>query len=119
MEIKAKFGEVEVNGKKYEKDIIIFGKEVKLRRKDLSAPKKPSYGHTPLTREELEPFEEDLRKFKKMIIGKGFSGFLPIEEEALSYLKSLGLEVVSLNTQEAIEEFKKEEGAVLFLHITC
>ena len=119
MEIKAKFGEVEVDGKKYERDIIIFGKEVKLRRKDLSAPKKPSYGHTPLTREELEPFETDLKKFKKMIIGKGFSGFLPTEEEALNYLKSLGLEVVSLNTPDAIEEFRKEEDAILFLHITC
>jgi hypothetical protein len=55
MSLKAKFGWIKVDGKNYEKDIIIHSdSSITKRQKKKSKDLKPKYGHTPLSEHELD-----------------------------------------------------------------
>ena len=110
------FGELEVEGKRYMHDVVIDGGKVRKRRKGPSKPFRERFGHTPLSAEEEIPWGG-----KRLIIGTGAHGALPIMDEVLAEARRRGIEVNAVPTSEAcqlLEEVKKGQ-AYAILHCTC
>ena len=58
------FGEIELDGERYDHDIVIEAGEVKKRKKGVSKRFRDEYGHTPLSAEEDLPWGG-----KQLIVG--------------------------------------------------
>ncbi len=113
MEIESySFGRVVINGKVYEKDLIIFPRRIKENwwRKE---------GH------ELNP--EDIKevlkeKPKMLIVGTGAYGLLKVKEETKKILERNNIKLLELETKKACEFYNKlkdKNGVILALHLTC
>lgn len=110
------FGELEVEGERYTHDVVIDGGKVRKRRKGPSKPFRERFGHTPLSAEEEIPWGG-----KRLIVGTGAHGALPIMDEVLAEARRRGIEVTAAPTPEAcqfLEEVKKGQ-AYAILHCTC
>jgi hypothetical protein len=110
------FGELEVEGKRYTHDVVIDGGKVRKRRKGPSKAFRERFGHTPLSVEEEIPWGG-----KRLVIGTGAHGALPIMGEVLAEARQRGIEVTAAPTSEAcqlLEEVKKGQ-AYAILHCTC
>lgn len=110
------FGELEVEGKRYEHDVVIDGGKVRKRKKKPSKPFREQFGHTPLSVGEDIPWGG-----KRLIIGTGAHGALPVMNEVLAEAERRGIEVTAAPTSEAcqlLEEVKKGQ-AYAVLHCTC
>ncbi len=111
-----RFGEIEVNGERYDHDVVIEAGEVRKRKKGSSKCFRDEYGHTPLSAEEDIPWGG-----RQLIVGTGVYGKLPImpavEEEAVRR----GIKLVALPTEQACQLLgsvtRREIYAVL--HVTC
>ncbi len=117
MRIKTGFGWIEVNGETYREDIVIHvdGK-ITYRDKSLSRHLRHLYGHTPLTKRELEFLEQE--KPEIVYIGTGQYGALPITEDARKYLSKF--KTIIKPTPEAIKDIEKENRKyTAILHVTC
>jgi hypothetical protein len=110
---KLEFGRIVIDGKKYEADLVIDGGEIKKRKKKKSKPFKDRYGHTPLTSEENIPWD-----CKRLVVGTGHSGALPVTEELKNRAEKKGVELLSLKTPKALE-YLNEKDTNLVLHLTC
>src|SRR5437764_7521824 len=74
------------------------------------------FGHTPLSAGEEIPWGG-----KRLLIGTGANGALPVMDEVLAEAKRRGIEVIAASTLEAcqlLEEVKKGQ-AYAILHCTC
>ena len=110
------FGEIEIDGNRYEYDVIIDEREVKKRGKKPSKIYKSEYGHTPLSLEEKIPWGGD-----KLVIGTGINGRLPIRPEVYEEADKRGIELITLPSAEAcrlISGMKPDEIRAV-IHITC
>src|SRR5919201_2570900 len=96
------FGELEVEGKRYTHDVVIDGGKVRKRKKGPSKQFREKFGHTPLSAEEKIPWGG-----KRLIVGTGAHGALPVMDEVLSEAKRRGIEVVAAPTSEVCEMLKK------------
>src|SRR5215467_2394155 len=99
-----KFGELEVGGKRYTHDVVIDGGKVRKRRKGPSKQFREEFGHTPLSDGEEIPWGG-----KRLIVGTGAHGALPVMEEVLNEAKRRGIEVIAAPTVEVcqlLEEVK-------------
>jgi hypothetical protein len=74
-----KFGEIEVEGKRYTHDVVIDGGKVRKRKKGPSKRFREKFGHTPLSAGEEIPWGG-----KRLIIGTGADGALPVMDEVLA-----------------------------------
>src|SRR5438552_18108303 len=111
-----RFGEIEVDGKRYTHDVVIDGGKVRKRKKGPSKQFREKFGHTPLSAGEEIPWGG-----KRLIVGTGANGALPVMDELLAEAKRRGIEVIAASTLEAwqlLEEVKKGE-AYAILHCTC
>ena len=111
-----KFGEIEVEGKRYAHDVVIDGGEVRKRKKGPSKQFRENFGHTPLSAGEKIPWGG-----KGLIVGTGAHGALPVMGEVLAEAKRRGIEIIAEPTLEAchlLEEVKKGQ-AYAILHSTC
>src|ERR1700745_3881071 len=111
-----KFGEIEVEGKRYTHDLVIDGGKVRKRKKGPSKQFRERFGHTPLSAGEEIPWGG-----KRLIVGTGAHGALPLMDEVLAGAKRRGIEVVAEATGGAghlLEEVKKGQ-AFAILHCTC
>src|SRR6266487_3639166 len=111
-----KFGEIEVEGKRYTHDVVIDGGKVRKRKKGPSKQFREKFGHTPLSAGEEIPWGG-----KRLIVGTGAHGALPVMDEVLAEAKRRGIEVISAPTSEVcelLEEVKKGQ-AYAILHCTC
>lgn len=110
------FGVIEVEGQRYENDIVIDRGDVRRRRKSASKAYRSSYGHTPLSAAEDIPWGGG-----QLIIGTGANGALPIMPEVLAEAKKRGVEVLAKPTAEACRLLAgldaREVRAIL--HVTC
>jgi hypothetical protein len=61
-----RFGEIEIEGRRYAHDVVIEGGRVRKRRKKPSKPMRDRYGHTPLTAAEEIPWSG-----RRLIVGTG------------------------------------------------
>jgi hypothetical protein len=118
-EMKARlvrFGEIEIEGERYTHDVVIDGGKVRKRKKGPSKRFREEFGHTPLSAEEKIPWGD-----KRLIVGTGAHGALPVMNEVLAEAKRRGIEVIVKPTSEAchlLEEVKKGQ-AYAILHCTC
>jgi hypothetical protein len=111
-----KFGEIEVEGKRYAHDVVIDGGEVRKRKKRPSKQFREKFGHTPLSTEEEIPWGG-----KRLIVGTGAHGTLPVMDEVLAEGKRRGIEVIAAPTSEVCQMLKelKKGQAYAILHCTC
>ena len=111
-----KFGEIEVEGKHYTHDVVIDGGKVRKRKKGPSKEFRERFGHTPLSAGEEIPWGG-----KRLLIGTGAHGALPVMDEILAEAKRRNIEVIAAPTAEVcqlLEEVKKGQAHAI-LHCTC
>ena len=111
------FGNITVEGKRYEHDIIIrMSGKVRKRNKQLS---KAVHG-TSHTLSLIEIRELYRKKAECIIIGTGHEGQLELSKEAAHFLQEHRCVVDLCPTPQAIQKWNAAEGKVLGLfHITC
>ena len=110
------FGVVEIDGRRYERDVVVEGGQVGKRHKKASQPRRDRYGHTPLSLLEPIPW-----RCRRLIVGTGADGALPIEDEVVAEAARRGVELVALPTDEACDLLSAadpDETAAI-LHVTC
>ena len=111
-----KFGELEVEGKHYTHDVVIDGGKVRKRKKGPSKQLREEFGHTPLSTEEEIPWGG-----KRLFVGTGAHGALPVMDEVLAEAKRRGVAVIAAPTSEVcqlLDEVRKGQ-AYAILHCTC
>jgi len=107
------FGRIKVSGKTYYRDLIVFPDKIIpdwWRRE----------GHN-LCIEDLQKVLE--RKPDILIIGNGYSGIMRVPNNVIKELESMGIKVIVLKTQEAVNEYnnlaKQNKKVAAALHLTC
>jgi hypothetical protein len=110
------FGDLEVDGKRYEADVVIDRGEVRRRHKKPSKPYRDRFGHTPLSAEESIPWGGS-----RLVVGTGADGLLPIMTEVYEEAARRNVEIVALPTEAACRLVADlEPGDVnAVLHVTC
>jgi hypothetical protein len=108
------FGSIEVDGKTYEHDLVIDGGRIRKRRKGPSKALRSQYGHTPLSVAEDIPWS-----CRRLVIGSGASGSLPVMDEVAEEARQRGIELLVLPTSQAIKELEGQQDTNAILHVTC
>lgn len=109
------FGSIRIEGVTYEHDVVIDRGEVRKRKKKPSKQFRDEFGHTPLSIEEKIPW-----KCRRLVIGTGAQGALPVMPEVKAVAKERKIELVILPTPKAIEALLKDmEHTNAILHVTC
>lgn len=110
------FGVLEVEGQRYEHDVVIDAGQVRERRKGPSKRYRDHYGHTPLSVAEDLPWGGD-----SLIIGTGASGSLPVMPEVGREAQRRGITITAVPTREAcrlLADLDPSEVRAV-LHATC
>ena len=109
------FGSLQIDGVTYDYDVVIDRGELRKRKKKASKAFRGAYGHTPISIEEYIPW-----KCRRLVIGTGAHGALPVMKEVRREAHRRGVELLTLPTHEAIgllnEGGKKTNGII---HVTC
>jgi len=110
------FGEIEIDGERYDHDVVIEAGKVSKRAKKASKPFRSDYGHTPLSVEEEIPWGGN-----RLIVGTGMYGSLPIMHQVHEEAKRRGIEIVALPTEGACRLLRecKRKDIYAVLHVTC
>jgi hypothetical protein len=109
------FGSIEIDGVVWEFDVVIDRGEVRKRKKKASKPYREEFGHTPLSIEEDIPWE-----CRRLIIGTGAHGGLPVMKEVRREAKRRKVELLVVPTAEAIEVLEKgAKRTNAIVHVTC
>jgi len=111
---KFSFGTIQIDGATIDYDVVIDRGEIRKRRKSPSQKFRDEFGHTPLSLEEKIPW-----KCKRLIIGTGAYGRLPIMKEVKREAERRHVELVVVPTAEALTLVEKQSKANAILHITC
>jgi hypothetical protein len=112
---KCKLGSLKIDGEKYCKDVILDRGELRRRRKKPSREFRAQFGHTPVSLREEIPWE-----CKRLVIGTGMFGRLPIMDEVKAEVEKRGLELVVCPTPQAVQLLKDNPaGTNAILHVTC
>jgi hypothetical protein len=109
------FGSIRVDGVAYEHDLIVDRGKIHKRRKAPSKEFRDAYGHTPLSVMEDIPW-----KCRRLVIGTGADGRLPVMPEVEVEAARRTVDLVLLPTAKAIamlNETTKDTNAIL--HLTC
>jgi hypothetical protein len=111
-----RFGSIEVEGRKFQNDIVIGGGRVRKRKKKPSKPYRDEYGHTPLSADEELPWGGD-----RLIIGTGAYGSLPIMPQVLEEADRRGVDVTAIPTEDACRLIASLDPSEVHavLHVTC
>lgn len=110
------FGALEIDGRRYDEDVVIERGQVRKRKKKPSRPYRDTYGHTPLSAAEAIPWHG-----RRLIVGTGAQGALPVMPEVVEEARRRGIELVIVPTAEACELIRScPSGDVdAVLHVTC
>jgi hypothetical protein len=109
------FGLIEIDGVRYDYDVVVDRGQVKKREKEASKVHRGRYGHTPLSAGENIPWG-----CKRLLIGTGAYGALPIMDEVFEEAEARGVQAVAMPTAEACKTLSEgAEDANAVLHITC
>jgi hypothetical protein len=110
------FGLIEIDGRRFDRDVVLEAGNVRRRKKKPSKPYRDRYGHTPLSVDEEIPWSAS-----RLIVGTGASGQLPIMAELYQEAQRGVVEVVAVPTEEACRLLSgvdpREAAAVI--HVTC
>jgi len=110
------FGSIRIDGVTYEHDVVIERGKVRKRYKKPSKELRGSFGHTPLSSKEEIPW-----KCRRLVVGAGMHGALPVTNELRREAKRRKIKLIILPTAEAIEALRKEDldRTSAILHVTC
>ena len=109
------FGSIRIDGETYERDVVIDRGTVRRRRKKPSKGLRERFGHTPLSVDEKLPWD-----CRRLVVGTGAYGALPVMDEVRAEAERRGVELVTLPTVEAIEALRvSSETTNAVLHLTC
>jgi hypothetical protein len=112
---QCRFGSIEIDGEQHTKDVILDRGKLRKRQKKLSRSFRDQFGHTPLSVQEDIPWN-----CKRLVIGTGMAGRLPVMDEVVAEAKRRGVELILRPTPEAVrllEENPADTNAIL--HLTC
>jgi len=108
------FGHIEIDGVRYDHDVVIDRGQIRKRKKKASKPFREAYGHTPLSLDENLPW-----RCRRLVIGTGLGG-LPVMEAVKQEAKRRKVELIIVPTAQAakvLQEHPTDANAVL--HVTC
>ncbi|MGO9450390.1 MAG: MTH938/NDUFAF3 family protein [Candidatus Binataceae bacterium] len=109
------FGSIRIDRVTYEHDVIIDHGKVRKRKKKPSRKFREQFGHTPLSVEEEIPW-----KCRRLVIGTGKYGALPVMDELKREAERRKLELNVMPTAEAIKVLAKNSARTnAILHVTC
>ncbi|MDJ0700068.1 MAG: hypothetical protein QNJ07_09445 [Woeseiaceae bacterium] len=110
------FGEIDIEGRHYDHDVVIEEGKVRKRKKKPSKAYRGEFGHTPLSIEESIPWLGE-----KLFIGTGTYGRLPVLPDIYVEAEKKGVEIIAMPTAEICELLKKykRRDVNAILHITC
>jgi hypothetical protein len=111
------FGEITIDGKNYEHDVIIrLSGEVVKRKKKLS---KQLYGTSHVVSEDEARFVFE-KGCRQLILGSGQEGNVRLSPEAEAYFAKKNCQVVIQPTPQAVRAFNEARGKKIGLfHVTC
>ena len=106
------FGQITIDGKRYNKDLIVFPDRVKADwwRKE---------GHH-LQMDDLKEILE--AKPEVLVVGTGYYGAMTVPTETRKHVESEGIELIVQRTAEACKTFNRlvtSRKVVAALHLTC
>jgi len=106
------FGQILIDGKKYNSDLIIFKDHIydSWWRKE---------GHNLCIDDIKEIINE---KPEIMIVGTGFFGLMKVSTDLIKYLESMGIETIVKKTKDACDEYNtlyKKKKVIAAFHLTC
>jgi hypothetical protein len=109
------FGSITIDGVTFTHDVVIDRGRILKRKKKPSKKFRKDFGHTPISIEEKLPW-----KCRRLIIGTGNYGSLPVMEDVRSEARRRKIELLILPTNEAVEALATHpEDTNAILHITC
>lgn len=110
------FGLLEIEGQRYEHDVVIARGRARKRLKGPSRPYRAQYGHTPLSADEDIPWGAPL-----LIVGTGAAGQLPVMAEVLAEAERRGVDLIVEPTEDACRRLATLGPAAFaaILHVTC
>ena len=110
------FGRITIDGTVYDHDVVVEAGLIRKRKKGPSKHRQAEFGHTPLTAAEEIPWSG-----RRLWIGTGAYGRLPVAEDLRQEAGRRGLELLAKPTRELIklvnEAFPADTN--LILHVTC
>jgi hypothetical protein len=111
-----RFGEIEIDGQRYDHDVVIRAGMIEKRHKKASRPLRDRYGHTPLSLLEPIPWGGD-----RLIVGTGADGALPIDPAVRTEADRRGIQLIARPTTEACALLAATDivAANAILHVTC
>ena len=117
--MKAKFvafGVIEIDGERFEHDVVIEAGRVSKRKKKASKPFREQFGHTPLSDHEHIPWGG-----RRLLVGTGMYGRLPVMPAVLKEAKRRHIKLVVVPTEEACQLLSepRSKKAYAILHATC
>jgi hypothetical protein len=108
-------GSLTIDGEHYTKDVVLDRGALRRRKKKPSRKYRKQFGHTPVSLRETIPWE-----CKRLIIGTGIFGQLPVMDDVKAEAEKCGLELVVCTTPEAVELLKENPAETnAILHVTC
>ena len=110
------FGEIEIDGRRFDHDVVIEKGRIRKRKKGPSKRHRAEYGHTPLSPDEAIPWSAPM-----LIVGTGANGQLPITKDLFREASDRGVEVVARPTTEACDLLAAADpkSVAAILHVTC
>lgn len=109
------FGRLRIDGVVYDRDVVIDRGKLRLRDKKPSKRHREALGHTPLSVEEKIPW-----KCRRLVIGTGAEGALPVMDAVTREAQRRSVDVVALPTKKAIKLLQREPDKTnAILHVTC
>ena len=111
---KFSFGTLQIDGRTYERDVVVDRGEIRRRKKMPSKKFRDEFGHTPVSIEEQISW-----KCHRLVIGTGVYDRLPVMKEVKLEAERRHVELVIVPTSEAIRLIEKESAVNAILHVTC
>ena len=110
------FGEIQIEGERYARDVVIDGGRISRRRKGPSKALRDQFGHTPLSVAEVIPWGGH-----RLVVGTGANGRLPIAADVYAEAERRGIGVAAMPTTDACRLLAdmKSEDVYAVLHVTC
>src|SRR5262245_24499703 len=92
------FGSIVIDGKTYERDVVVDHGKIRKRDKGPSKALRADYGHTPLSADEDLPW-----KCRRLVVGTGHSGSLPVMPQVEKEARRRAVDLVMMPTAQAID----------------